>query len=162
MSIDLSQFHQVFYEESYEGLDAMEQGLLDLDLVEPDAEVINTIFRAAHSMKGGAGTFGFTQVADFTHVLETLLDQIRSGQRAMSQDIQNLLLKSVDCIRGLLQDLQASNDPDLEESKVLKSQFEAILNGEAPSEVEPPSQLGLGLGGVINLDSVVFPDTIFP
>jgi two-component system chemotaxis sensor kinase CheA len=140
MSIDLSQFHQVFYEESYEGLDAMEQGLLDLDLVEPDAEVINTIFRAAHSMKGGAGTFGFTQVADFTHVLETLLDQIRSGQRAMSQDIQNLLLKSVDCIRGLLQDLQASNDPDLEESKVLKSQFEAILNGEAPSEVEPPSQ----------------------
>ena len=140
MSIDLSQFHQVFYEESYEGLDAMEQGLLDLDLVEPDAEVINTIFRAAHSMKGGAGTFGFTQVADFTHVLETLLDQIRSGQRAMSQDIQNLLLKSVDCIRGLLQDLQASNDPDLEESKVLKSQFEAILNGEAPSQVEPPSE----------------------
>ena len=138
MSIDLSQFHQVFYEESYEGLDAMEQGLLDLDLVEPDAEVINTIFRAAHSMKGGAGTFGFTQVADFTHVLETLLDQIRSGQRAMSQDIQNLLLKSVDCIRGLLQDLQASNDPDLEESKVLKAQFEAILNGEAPSVVEPP------------------------
>ena len=141
MSIDLSQFHQVFYEESYEGLDAMEQGLLDLDLVEPDAEVINTIFRAAHSMKGGAGTFGFTQVAEFTHVLETLLDQIRSGQRAMSQDIQNLLLKSVDCIRGLLQDLQASNDPDLAESKVLKSQFEAILNGEKPSADNlPPEQ----------------------
>lgn len=141
MSIDLSQFHQVFYEESYEGLDAMEQGLLDMDMVSPDPEVINTIFRAAHSMKGGAGTFGFTQVADFTHVLETLLDQIRSGQRAMSQDIQNLLLKSVDCIRQLLQDLQAGNDADTEETTSLKSQFEAILNGEAtsPTDGQPPS-----------------------
>ncbi|NVK39509.1 MAG: chemotaxis protein CheA [Gammaproteobacteria bacterium] len=132
MSIDLSQFHQVFFEESYEGLDAMEQGLLDMDMVSPDAEVINTIFRAAHSMKGGAGTFGFTQVAEFTHVLETLLDQIRSGQRAMSQDIQNLLLKSVDCIRQLLQDLQAGNDPDLTESTTLKGQFEEILSGQSP------------------------------
>lgn len=141
MSIDLSQFHQVFYEESYEGLDAMEQGLLDMDMVSPDPEVINTIFRAAHSMKGGAGTFGFTQVADFTHVLETLLDQIRSGQRAMSQDIQNLLLKSVDCIRQLLQDLQAGNEADTEETTSLKNQFEAILNGEtaSPTDGQPPS-----------------------
>ncbi len=144
MSIDLSQFHQVFFEESYEGLDAMEQGLLDMDMVDPDAEVINTIFRAAHSMKGGAGTFGFTQVAEFTHVLETLLDQIRSGQRAMSQDIQNLLLKSVDCIRQLLQDLQAGSDPDLDESTELKAQFEEILSGESPAssateETPPPS-----------------------
>lgn len=147
MSIDLSQFHQVFYEESYEGLDAMEQGLLDMDMIDPDAEVINTIFRAAHSMKGGAGTFGFTQVAEFTHVLETLLDQIRSGQRAMSQDIQNLLLKSVDCIRQLLQDLQAGSDPDLEESTQLKAQFEEILSGESPApaateESKPPSDEG--------------------
>lgn len=134
MSIDLSQFHQVFYEESFEGLDAMEQGLLDMDLVDPDAEVINTIFRAAHSMKGGAGTFGFTQVAEFTHVLETLLDQIRSGQRAMSQEIQNLLLASVDCIRGLLQGLQAGNEADLDESNELKTQFEAILSNESPVE----------------------------
>ncbi|MGR6873254.1 chemotaxis protein CheA [Pseudomonas sp. HK3] len=144
MSIDLSQFHQVFYEESYEGLDAMEQGLLELDLVEPDAEIINTIFRAAHSMKGGAGTFGFNQVAGFTHVLETLLDQIRSGKRAMSQDIQNLLLKSVDCIKGLLQDLQAGNDPNLTETNSLKAQFESILNvGSASTGAnipdEPPS-----------------------
>ncbi len=141
MSIDLSQFHQVFYEESYEGLDAMEQGLLDMDMVSPDPEVINTIFRAAHSMKGGAGTFGFTQVADFTHVLETLLDQIRSGQRAMSQDIQNLLLKSVDCIRQLLQDLQAGNEADTEETTSLKNQFEAILNGEtaSPTDGQPLS-----------------------
>ncbi|GAA6134818.1 chemotaxis protein CheA [Oceaniserpentilla sp. 4NH20-0058] len=135
MSIDLSQFHQVFYEESYEGLDAMEQGLLDLDLVDPDAEVINTIFRAAHSMKGGAGTFGFTHVAEFTHVLETLLDQIRSGQRAMSQGIQNLLLTSVDCIRGLMQGLQSGAEADLTDAHDLKQQFEAILSNETPADV---------------------------
>jgi two-component system, chemotaxis family, sensor kinase CheA len=74
MAIDMAQFHQVFFEESFEGLDAMESGLLNLDLGAVDAEAINTIFRAAHSIKGGSGTFGFTVVSDFTHVMETLLD----------------------------------------------------------------------------------------
>lgn len=133
MSIDLSQFHQVFYEESYEGLDAMEQGLLEMDVEAPDDEVINTIFRAAHSIKGGSGTFGFNQVAEFTHVVETLLDEVRSGDRAMNQSIMDLLLVSVDCIRSLLQDLQAGDDQDLTQATDLKSQFEAILNGESAS-----------------------------
>jgi len=130
MSIDLSQFHEVFYEESYEGLDAMEQGLLEMDLEAPDDEVINTIFRAAHSIKGGSGTFGFNQVASFTHVVETLLDEVRSGDRAMNQSIMDLLLVSVDCMRSLLQELQAGEEPDLTHSNDLKAQFEAILNGE--------------------------------
>ena len=64
MSIDMSQFHQVFFEECFEGLEAMESGLLSLDIGDIDSEVINTIFRAAHSIKGGSGTFGFTVVAD--------------------------------------------------------------------------------------------------
>ncbi len=67
MSIDLSQFHQVFFEESLEGLDIMESSLLALDLTEVDAETINTIFRAAHSIKGGAGTFGFIQFSSPLH-----------------------------------------------------------------------------------------------
>ena len=78
----------------------MESSLLDLDGADP--EVINAIFRAAHSIKGGAGTFGFTAVADFTHVVETLLDEMRNGQRENSQRLTNLLLTSVDCIRLLL------------------------------------------------------------
>ncbi len=63
MSIDLAQFHQVFFEESFEGLDVMESGLLNLDLGSVDDEEINTIFRAAHSIKGGSGTFGFMEVS---------------------------------------------------------------------------------------------------
>jgi two-component system chemotaxis sensor kinase CheA len=133
MSIDLSQFHQVFYEESYEGLDAMEQGLLDMDVSDPDSEVINTIFRSAHSIKGGAGTFGFNQVADFTHVLETLLDEVRSGDRSLDQNAMDLLLTSVDCVRSLLQDLQSGDEPDLTQANELKAQFEAILRGESAS-----------------------------
>ncbi|MGE3772429.1 MAG: Hpt domain-containing protein, partial [Gammaproteobacteria bacterium] len=77
MSVDISQFHQVFFEESFEGLEIMESGLLALGVGEPDLEAINTIFRAAHSIKGGSGTFGFTAIGEFTHVMETLLDQMR-------------------------------------------------------------------------------------
>ncbi len=131
MSIDLSQFHQVFYEESYEGLDAMEQGLLEMDVTAPDDEVINTIFRAAHSIKGGAGTFGFNQVANFTHVIETLLDEVRSGDRGLDQNTMDLLLESVDCMRGMLQELQAGGEPEMATPDALRAQFEAILKGES-------------------------------
>ena len=79
MSIDMSQFLDTFYEESFEGLEIMETELLALDAGNADSETINTIFRAAHSIKGGSGTFGLNAVADFTHVMETLLDEMRDG-----------------------------------------------------------------------------------
>ena len=127
MSIDLSQFFEVFFEESLEGLDAMEAELLNLDPGNEDMETINTIFRAAHSIKGGSGTFGFTSVSDFTHVLETLLDQIRDGQRALTAEHVNLLLKSVDCLRGMLAALQSEQEPDLTEADEIRKRFEVIL-----------------------------------
>jgi len=113
MEIDLSQFHEVFFEESFEGLDVMEQELLNLE-EDTDLENVNTIFRAAHSIKGGSATFNFSQVAEFTHVMETLLDEMRDGKRAITREIIDLLLKSVDCLRGMLNKLQdgeeVSND----------------------------------------------------
>lgn len=127
MSIDLSQFFEVFFEESFEGLDTMEAELLNLVPGEEDLETINTIFRAAHSIKGGSGTFGFSSVADFTHVLETLLDQIRQGERELSTEHVNLLLKAVDCLRGLLAALQADQASDLTEANALRMQFEHVL-----------------------------------
>jgi two-component system chemotaxis sensor kinase CheA len=130
MSIDLSQFHQVFFEESFEGLDIMESSLLALDLNEIDAEMINTIFRAAHSIKGGAGTFGFMQVSGFTHVLETLLDEIRGGERGIEQEHVDLFLQCVDCLRSLMSDLQAGSEPDMTQADDLKTKFEAILAGD--------------------------------
>ncbi len=120
MSIDMAQFHQVFFEESFEGLDTMESGLLDLNTGDVDVDEINMIFRAAHSIKGGSGTFGFTAVSDFTHVMETLLDEMRDGRRLVTQSAVDALLGSVDCLRAMLtaiQDEQAVDTQNVAEHK---------------------------------------------
>lgn len=134
MSIDLSQFFEVFFEESFEGLDIMETELLNLVPGEEDLETINTIFRAAHSIKGGSATFGFNSIANFTHVLETLLDQIREGERNITSEHINLLLKSVDCLRALLSSLKVQEEPDLALADTLREQFEKLLGMPAGEE----------------------------
>jgi len=130
MSVDLSQFHQVFFEESYEGLDVMESALLNIDISEIDDETINEIFRAAHSIKGGSGTFGFKDIAEFTHVVETLLDLIRSDQFEMKADHVDLFLKSVDCIRTMINQLESGVSCDMEVADELKAAFNRLLDGE--------------------------------
>ena len=112
--MDITQFHAAFFEESREGLDAMEAGLLGLEESgRADAETVNTIFRAAHSIKGGAATFGFGAVTDLTHVLETLLDQARSGGRVLDREATGALLASVDVLRDLLA-VYEQGGPDIE------------------------------------------------
>ncbi|NRB22285.1 chemotaxis protein CheA [Shewanella sp.] len=123
MEIDLSQFSQVFFEESLEGLGAMESELLNLDVNNPDAEAINTIFRAAHSIKGGSATFGFSQVANYTHLLETLLDEIRDGRRQMTNEHQDMLLLSVDLLRNMIDALMRKIDFDDPQLAQLETQF---------------------------------------
>ncbi len=112
MSVDLSQFLQTFFEESFEGLDTMESGLLELDPEQPNSETLNNVFRAAHSIKGGAGTFGLTAVSDFTHRLETLLDRLRDGTQSVTADRVNVLLNAVDCLRGMLEAIQNEQELD--------------------------------------------------
>lgn len=130
MSIDLSQFYEVFFEESFEGLDVMESELMALSPGYNDPETLNTIFRAAHSIKGGSGTFGFDDVANFTHDLETLLDQIREGTRSVTTEYINLFLKAVDCLRDMLQALRAKRPIDTQVTQQITDAFLAILNEE--------------------------------
>ena len=113
MAIDMSQFFQIFFEESEEHLAAMESLLLALDIGQPDSEQLNAIFRAAHSIKGSAGTFGFTDLAETTHVLENVLDRIRKGQLALRADMVDVFLKAGDVLRGMLAAHQGrgSSDP---------------------------------------------------
>jgi two-component system, chemotaxis family, sensor kinase CheA len=125
MEIDLSQFHAVFFEESFESLDTMEQELLVLE-EDSDKENINTIFRGAHSIKGGSATFNFKEVADFTHVLETLLDDMREGSRSVTSEIVNLLLKSVDCLRAMLTSIQSGEAVDASHKELIE-QFNQLL-----------------------------------
>lgn len=139
MEIDLSQFSQVFFEESLEGLASMESELLKLEVNEPDDESINTIFRAAHSIKGGSATFGFTQVADYTHLLETLLDEIRDGRRQMTTDHQDMLLLSVDLLRNMIDALMRKvdfADPLLAQ---LETRFTAALAQNSSDSAEEQS-----------------------
>jgi two-component system chemotaxis sensor kinase CheA len=93
MALDLAQFHDSFFEESFEALDSMEAALLKLNIGSPDKEQVNTVFRVAHSIKGGSATFGFAEIASFTHTLETLLDELRSGKMQVTRGITDLLLK---------------------------------------------------------------------
>jgi len=130
--IDLKRFHRTFFEESFEGVDAMEAALLRLDPAAADAETINGIFRAAHSIKGGAGTFGFTDVARFTHVLETLLDAVRSGKHQLSVDDVDCLLRSTDVVRGLLKAAQDEAPADTVAADALASELSQRLSGQAP------------------------------
>jgi two-component system chemotaxis sensor kinase CheA len=102
MSIDMSQFYQVFFEEAQEHLNSMESLLLELDISDPDAEQLNAIFRAAHSIKGSAGTFGFTDLAEVTHVLENLLDRIRKGELALRPEMIDAFLDAGDVLKDLL------------------------------------------------------------
>ena len=95
MSVDLEEFHGIFFEESSEALDSMESDLLGLQPGAADVESVNNIFRVAHSIKGGAGMFGFTEVVSLTHILETLLDKMREGEKEVTQESVDLLLQSV-------------------------------------------------------------------
>ena len=131
MPIDLAQFHGVFFEESLEGLDAMEQSLLSISHGEqPDPDTINTLFRAAHSIKGGSGTFGFTAITDFTHVLETLLDEARRKQRVLTAQSVEILLQSSDCLRSMVTALQQGQCIDSSASQALIATIQAMLSSE--------------------------------
>ena len=112
MSMDISDFYQTFFDEADELLADMEQHLLDLAPEAPDAEQLNAIFRAAHSIKGGAGTFGFTVLQETTHLMENLLDDARRGEMQLNTAIINLFLETKDIMQEQLDAYKSSEEPD--------------------------------------------------
>ena len=129
-AVDLTQFHKTFFEESREGLDAMEAALLALDSGATDHELVHTIFRAAHSIKGGAATFGFADVAAFTHVAESLLEEVRSERRAVDSGLIEVLLRSVDCMRAMLERSSQGRPVADAESEALRVELVQLVSGE--------------------------------
>ncbi|MDH5433576.1 MAG: chemotaxis protein CheA [Gammaproteobacteria bacterium] len=140
MDIDLSQFYQVFFEESFEGLDTMEHELLHLE-EDSDRENINTIFRAAHSIKGGSATFNFKEVAEFTHVMETLLDEMREGKRPVEKETVDLLLRSVDCLRGMLNRIQDGEEVGDSHIDLVNYFNELLSNGSSSGSDSPATEV---------------------
>src|SRR5579862_9885864 len=139
MTIDLTQFHDAFFEESFEALDSMEAALLKLDIGAPDKELINTIFRVAHSIKGGSATFGFSEIASFTHSLETLLDELRSGSMQVTPAMSDLLLKSVDVLRAMLRAVQAKQPIDAQRVSDLQFDLELMIAQKGTVAVPVPA-----------------------
>ena len=140
MSIDMSQFYQVFFEESAEHLASMESLLLDLDLDAPDPDQLNAIFRSAHSIKGGSGTFGFTDMTEVTHVLETLLDRIRKNEIAITHEMVDAFLAAGDVLHSLLDAHQNGTIADTGPSKEVCARLEALTTaGSAQSAGHTPS-----------------------
>ena len=116
MDLDLAKCHRLFYEESFEGLDAMENGLLSMPVGMIHADDLHSVFRAAHSIKGGSGTFGIPGVANFIHAMESILDVLRSGRRQMTDEMRAVLLQSVDVLREML--IAARDAEQLDEGRV--------------------------------------------
>jgi len=146
VSMDISDFYQTFFDEADELLADMEQHLLDLVPEAPDSEQLNAIFRAAHSIKGGAGTFGFTILQETTHLMENLLDEARRGEMQLNTDIINLFLETKDIMQEQLDAYKSSAEPDA-------ASFEYICNalrqlaleakGDAAAAVVPAAKLSV-------------------
>ncbi len=138
MALDLAQFHDAFFEESFEAIDTMEAALLKLKVGATDPELINTIFRVAHSIKGGSATFGFKDIASFTHTLETLLDELRGNRMLVSTGLSDLLLKSVDVMREILRAVQHKEPLDAQRVADLQFDLELAIAQKGTGPVAAP------------------------
>ncbi|PSN08077.1 chemotaxis protein CheA [Siccibacter turicensis] len=144
MSMDISDFYQTFFDEADELLADMEQHLLDLVPEAPDSEQLNAIFRAAHSIKGGAGTFGFTVLQETTHLMENLLDEARRGEMQLNTDIINLFLETKDIMQEQLDAYKSSEQPDQASFEYICQALRQLAleaKGEAPAAAANAAQL---------------------
>ena len=137
--IDLSQFYQVFFEEAGENLENLEHMLLAIDLAAADDEELNAIFRCAHSVKGGAATFGFTDVAELTHQMETLLDKLRRHELAPSAGMVDVLLAAGDALKAQLARHQNGGSGDVIDTSALLVGIKAYADGGQPAAATAPT-----------------------
>jgi HPt (histidine-containing phosphotransfer) domain-containing protein len=133
MSIDMSQFYQVFFEETSEHLANMENLLLNLDVDNPSLEDLNAIFRAAHSIKGGSGTFGFTDMTGVTHVLEGLLDRLRKEELPLCAEMVDAFLAAGDVLRAQLEHHQGGPEADARDIEEICARLNQLAAGDTSS-----------------------------
>jgi len=135
--IDLSQFYQVFFEEAGENLENMEQLLMKLDIEAADDEELNAIFRCAHSIKGGAATFGFSDVAELTHQMETLLDKLRRHELSPTAPMVDVLLSSGDSLKAMLARHAGAGGEEVDTTELLFN-IRAFVAGEGATAAAAP------------------------
>ncbi|WP_343742377.1 chemotaxis protein CheA [Herbaspirillum huttiense] len=153
MSIDMSQFFQVFFDEAEEGLAEMEKLLLAVNVASPDPEDLNAVFRAAHSIKGGSSTFGLTDIAEVTHVLESLLDRIRQGQMKLTSEHVDAFLAAKDVLKSMLDGHKHGAEVDQDAVGNVRMLLEELSQGRRASaapktDAAAPAGAVVGPGGV--------------
>jgi two-component system, chemotaxis family, sensor kinase CheA len=151
--IDLTQFYQVFFEEAGENLEAMERMLLELDVGAADDEALNAVFRCAHSVKGGAATFGFADVAELTHEMETLLDKLRRHELSPTTAMVDALLASGDSLKEMLAQHQGSGAAAVDTRQLLGT-IRSLVTGQAPAQA-PHDVPRAAASGVTNAAATV-------
>ncbi len=143
MTVDMSQFYEVFFDEATELLAEKERLLLSVDIAAPDPEDLNAIFRTAHSIKGGAATFGFTDITEVTHILESLLDRIRTGEMALTAEHVDAFLAAKDVLAMLIDGHRNGSKVDQAEVDRIGKLLNALSAqgsrsaGEAQQKTEP-------------------------
>ncbi|WJV64760.1 chemotaxis protein CheA [Pectobacteriaceae bacterium CE70] len=155
--MDMSAFYQTFFDEADELLADMEQHLLLIDPLAPDTEQMNAIFRAAHSIKGGAGTFGFTALQETTHLLENLLDGARRGEMQLSTDIINLFLETKDIMQDQLDAYKTAQEPNPESLEYICQALRQLAL-ESKEQSESVSAISTETGSIVSSASASVPD----
>lgn len=139
---DLSQFFQIFFEEAGENLEQMEQLLLRVSLMPVDDELLNAVFRCAHSVKGGAATFGFSDVTELTHHMESLLDRLRRHELHLNSTMIDVLLESADVTRSLLTRHQSGGSTEPTSTQDLIGRISALVESDLNSIVRHEEIVG--------------------
>ncbi|CAB3778613.1 chemotaxis protein CheA [Pararobbsia alpina] len=139
MTLDITQFYQTFFDEADELLAEMERLLLETDVGNPDAEQMNAIFRSAHSIKGGAATFGFVALTETTHILESLLDRARTGEMTLRTDMVDLFLETKDVLSDQLNAYRASSEPDAAQAAEICAKLHRLAAEQAAGKDEAPA-----------------------
>ena len=148
MSLDLTRFYESFFAESLERLEATESDLLQLESEEPTPDRLNAIFRGVHSIKGAAGSLGFTAIADFTHHVEEVLDRLRQGKLEPGREALDTLLACIDQTRTLVLAARGTGDPDLGRSQELLAQLEQLGAPPPAASAAPLIEAAPGAGPV--------------
>ena len=156
-SIDLRLFYQVFFEEAAENLEQFERMLLNVDIASADDEELNAIFRCAHSVKGGAATFGFQDIAELTHEMETLLDKLRRHELSPTREMVDVLLQSGDLLREQLARHEGKTQ-EIVDTRAIVSHIAELARGEGqPAGVLVPLEAGPAADPVRDIELHVGP-----
>ncbi|MFC3072521.1 chemotaxis protein CheA [Shinella pollutisoli] len=137
--MDMNEIKEIFFQECEEQLAELESGLLRLNDGDRDPETVNAVFRAVHSIKGGAGAFGLDDLVSFAHVFETTLDCVRSNRLEPTQDVLKVMLKSADVLADLTNAARDGGGVDETRSRALIGELEALARGETPVASEAPA-----------------------